>query len=170
MTDVSDTAIATTGKVVFAHVPGREPVPADCGEQRMRILRECGLEKESAMGSPFPVVTLMAREALDAVKDGIGIAVWPGFCGEDVCTEDVDYESLRVGSLLRVGEALLLIARKGKNCGGKCGVSKVTLDCPLSQSWMSAWILRGGNIRADDPVSVLSMEWLVSRTTMESPA
>jgi hypothetical protein len=158
MTDQPEISTGSAGKVVFARVLGHDGGSPDLDARRARILKECGLEKEVILPTLFPQVTLMAREALESVTNLEGIAVWPGFCGEDICTEDVDYESLRVGSLLRVGKALLLIIRKGKNCGGKCAVSQKTLDCPLSVSWMSAWVIRDGDIRIEDSVNVVFAE------------
>jgi hypothetical protein len=158
MNDQPEISTGSAGKVVFARVLGHDNGSADHDARRAKILKECGLENEAVLPSLFPQLTLMAREALDSVTSLEDIAVWPGFCGEDICTEGVDYEALRVGSLLRAGNALLLVIRKGKNCGGKCSVSQKTLDCPLSVSWMSAWVIRDGDIRIEDSVNVVFAE------------
>ena len=120
--------------------------------------QEPGWNRDDRRSVPkFQRVNLLAREALEEIGAHQGLKVWPGFCGENICTESVDYDSLSVGSLLQVGGTILLVTEKGKMCEGKCMVSQVSQgQCPLSNNWLFTWLISGSEVHIGDPVRIIN--------------
>ena len=145
------------GSVVFVQPPAKR-------KERPREVvvraefQEPDWNKDDRKSAPqFQRVNLLAREALEEIGTHQGLKVWPGFCGENICTESVDYDALSIGSLLQVGGMILLVTEKGRKCEGKCMVSQVCQgQCPLSNNWVFTWLVSGTEVRIGDPVRIIN--------------
>ena len=82
---------------------GGEPKRIDCAE----AVAETGLRGDRHFGSEGSDLTLIAREAIDAVEREYGIALDPGAHRRNVTVVDADLGAL-VGERFRVGEAVCL--------------------------------------------------------------
>ena len=96
-------------------------------------------------------VGLLSKESVEKMLlDGKSIC--PGFCGDNVCTESLDFESIEIGHLIEIGNATLFVTQTGKTCVREC-----TEDgpCTLAKEWIYARVIKSGQVTVNDPIRVL---------------
>jgi len=96
-------------------------------------------------------VSLLAVESIAKMK-AKGLSVGPGDFAENITVEGIALVHLRVGDRLRSGEALLEITQIGKECHDRCAIYYQAGDCVMPKEGVFARVLRGGTLRAGDPV------------------
>jgi MOSC domain-containing protein YiiM len=84
-----------------------------------------------------------------------GYEVGPGSFAENVTTRGLDLLAIPIGAKVRLGEVLLEITQKGKECHDGCAVYKEIGACIARTEAIFGRVLRGGTVRAGDPVEVL---------------
>jgi MOSC domain-containing protein YiiM len=118
-------------------------------------------------GGPKQAVLLVSMEVLDLLK-GMGFTVFAGSLGENLTTEGLRYEDLRLGSRLRAGEALIEITKVRTPCDTLSiygeGIQKEIYDAQVKQgdftsprwgrSGFYAKVLEPGIVRPNDIISV----------------
>jgi molybdopterin adenylyltransferase len=82
--------------------------------------------------------------------------VGPGDFAENITTQGVELFALPVGTLLAVGETVLRVTQIGKECHSRCAIYLQAGDCVMPREGIFAIVLRGGTVRAGDPVEVLA--------------
>ena len=84
-----------------------------------------------------------------------GIDLKPGDFAENLTTEGIELYSLPVGTLLQVGEDILLeITQIGKECHTGCAIQKQVGKCIMPQEGVFARVLRGGTVKAGDTIEI----------------
>jgi MOSC domain-containing protein YiiM len=123
---------------------------------------DCGLFKEElgladdahADCSTHRQVSLLARESIEKMV-AIGLKVGPGSFAENLTTEGIDLPSLAVGTVLAVGnEVLLQITQIGKECHSGCAVFRQAGKCIMPREGVFARVVRGGPVMAGDTIQV----------------
>jgi MOSC domain-containing protein YiiM len=118
------------------------------------VVEGYGLEGDShASADTHRQVCLLAQESIDEmVKRGFDVG--PGSFAENVTTRGLDLLAIPVGARVRVGEVLLEVTQKGKECHDGCAVYKQTGACIARTDAIFGRVLEGGIIRAGDMVEV----------------
>jgi MOSC domain-containing protein YiiM len=99
-------------------------------------------------------ISLLARESIDKMK-GKGFDVGPGDFAENLTTEGVSLTSLPVGTQMLIGtEVVLEITQIGKDCHAKCAIFREIGKCIMPKEGIFAKIIRGGIVKAGDPIEV----------------
>ena len=99
-------------------------------------------------------VSLLSRESIDKMR-GKGFDVGPGDFAENLTTEGVDLTSLPVGTQVMIGkEVILEVTQIGKDCHAKCAIFREIGKCIMPKEGIFAKIIRGGVVRAGDPIEV----------------
>jgi MOSC domain-containing protein YiiM len=99
-------------------------------------------------------VSLLARESIDKMR-GKGFDVGPGDFAENLTTEGVSLTSLPVGTQMLIGtEVILEVTQIGKDCHAKCAIFREVGKCIMPKEGIFAKIIRGGVVRAGDPIEV----------------
>lgn len=111
-------------------------------------------------GGAFMAVCLFDAETLEVLA-AEGYAVGPGSLGENLTTRGVDYRSIRVGDVHRVGDDVLLQVTKPR---GPCTTIQVHGDGILKRLWgptvpwgesgFYARVVAEGEVRAGDVVAL----------------
>ena len=83
-----------------------------------------------------------------------GAKVDPGDFGENITIESVDLSHLDIGDRFRIGPALLEVTQLGKECLEPCSIYHQIGDCVMPREGFFSRVLRGGRIRAGDPVTI----------------
>ncbi len=141
------------GKVIAVCVSegkGQRKTPGESG-----ILRAGhGLVGDAHAGEGPRQVSLLALESIRKMQ-ALGLSVGPGDFAENLTTEGVTLADLPVGTCLSVGEAVLEVSQVGKECHERCAIYHQAGDCVMPREGIFARVVRGGQVRAGDIVSVV---------------
>ncbi|MBU4344601.1 MAG: MOSC domain-containing protein [Proteobacteria bacterium] len=99
-------------------------------------------------------VSLLAIESINKMREA-GFEVGPGDFAENLTTVGLDVSSLPVGTVLSVGEDVLLeITQIGKDCHSGCAIFRQIGKCIMPKEGVFARVLRDGTVRAEDEINV----------------
>jgi MOSC domain-containing protein YiiM len=119
------------------------------------ILENYGLEGDShASTETNRQVCLLAEESIDKMRRR-EFDVGPGSFAENITTRNVDLLTIPIGTKVRVGEVLLEITQKGKECHDGCAVYKEIGACIARTEAIFGRVLRGGRVKVGDSIEVL---------------
>jgi MOSC domain-containing protein YiiM len=138
-------------------------IEGDChagpGEKQVSLLAwesvERQLEEMRAKGVKCPKAESLKTGPADApASDADVYELHPGDYAENLTVRGVDLREVAPGDRIEVGEALLEVTRIGKECHSHCAVFKRLGDCVMPREGVFTRVLRGGVIKAGDPVGV----------------
>jgi MOSC domain-containing protein YiiM len=143
-----------TGTIAAVNLSGKK------GERKRpmesALLRENhGIVGDAHAGGGKRQVSLLAEESIQKMRE-TGLVVGPGDFAENITTQGVELFALPVGTLLAVGETVLRVTQIGKECHSRCAIYLQAGDCVMPREGIFAIVLRGGTVRAGDPVEVLA--------------
>lgn len=99
-------------------------------------------------------VSLLAIESINKMRED-GFEVGPGDFAENLTTVGLDVSSLPVGTVLSVGEDVLLeITQIGKDCHSGCAIFRQIGKCIMPKKGVFTRVLRDGTVRAEDEMKV----------------
>ena len=115
-----------------------------------------GIENDAHGGNGHRQVSLLAEESIEKMR-AKGANVGPGDFAENITTEEIDLQSLAVGSKLRLGlDAEVEITQFGKECHQECEILKQVGDCIMPREGVFAKVVKSGEIKTGDTVEVLN--------------
>ena len=120
-----------------------------------RLIENFGLEGDAHAGKWHRQVSLLGVESIEKAKLGPTNGLCHGVFAENLTTEGIELYTLPVGTRLQVGEALLEISQIGKECHEGCAISKLVGKCVMPREGVFAVVLRGGNVKPGDAITVL---------------
>lgn len=101
-------------------------------------------------------VSLLSEESIETMRR-LGIEVGPGDFAENLTVRDLDLASLSPGMRLKIGEEVVLeVTQIGKECHRGCAIFRQVGKCIMPTEGIFAKVIKGGRVRAGDPVVVLS--------------
>jgi MOSC domain-containing protein YiiM len=116
---------------------------------------ESGLRGDAHAGPGHRQVSLLAIESIKKMQK-FGLTVGPGDFAENLTTEGMELLSLPVGTILCVGEAVLLeVTQIGKECHARCAIYYQAGDCVMPKEGIFARVLRGGRVAPGDEIKKL---------------
>jgi len=140
-------------RVVAVNISEKKGVPKkpiDVGV----LIENFGLEGDAHAGNWHRQVSLLAQESIDKMK-ALGIkGLCTGKFAENITTEGIELHSLKVGTRLKIGDALLEITQIGKECYQKCAIFHLVGDCVMPKEGIFARVIRGGTVKAGDSIEV----------------
>lgn len=122
--------------------------------QSVTLLADWGLEGDAHGGHWHRQVSLLSVEKIEEFRRR-GATVGYGAFGENLVVSGVDVSSLPVGTLLRIGPALLEMTQIGKECHNHCAIYQVVGDCIMPREGVFARVLEGGVIHVGDAISIV---------------
>lgn len=122
--------------------------------QSVTLLADWGLEGDAHGGHWHRQVSLLSVEKIEDFRRR-GATVGYGAFGENLVVSGVDVSSLPVGTLLRIGPALLEMTQIGKECHNHCAIYQVVGDCIMPREGVFARVLEGGVIHVGDAISIV---------------
>lgn len=119
------------------------------------IKADYGLEGDShASGEYHRQVCLLAEESI-AKMTAQGYEVGPGSFAENITTRGLDLLAISLGTKMRLGEVLIEVTQKGKECHDGCAVYKEIGACIARTEAIFGRVLEGGTVKAGDVVEVI---------------
>ncbi len=145
---VDDAVLATVVAVSVSREKGTRKVPQDAIE----LIVGSGVAGDAHAGNWHRQVSLLPEESVDRMREKLpGLAA--GDFAENILTRGVELKELPVGTVLKVGEAELVVTQIGKTCHGDCEIRRLTGSCVMPTDGVFAVVTRGGSVRPGDRIS-----------------
>lgn len=144
--------MASIISINISNTKGERKKPAGSAELRVGN----GIVGDGHAGDWHRQVSLLAFESIDSMR-GKGIDVGPGDFAENITTEGIDLPSLPVGTLIRLGSALVEVTQIGKKCHNRCEIYRQAGDCVMPRDGIFAKVLEGGVINDADAIEVVDV-------------
>lgn len=117
-----------------------------------------GIEGDAHASNWHRQISLLAIESVrEMEKKGLDLS--NGDFGENITTEGVDLKNIPIGTLLKIGESVIMeITQIGKVCHDKCHIYYEVGDCIMPKEGIFAKVIEGGKIANDDSIEVLQKD------------
>ena len=149
-------ADATPATVVSVNLSPKKTVRKTPGAHGTLIL-DRGFDTDAHAGDWHRQVSLLAIESIEKMVEA-GLDVGPGDFAENITTKGIDLLALPVGSVLRIGDGVLLeISQIGKVCHTKCAIYYQAGDCVMPREGLFAVVRTAGDVNVGDTVEVVSL-------------
>ena len=130
------------------------------GEQKhpvesVHLLPHHGIEGDAHAGDWHRQVSLLAQESVDRLQEKVSVRLFPGAFAENILCEGIKLSALPVGTRLKIGTALCEVTQIGKECHADCAIRQQAGDCVMPREGIFAIVLREGEARPGDLVSIL---------------
>ena len=133
---------------IYAVSIGTEQGASKHQADRIYLRENHGADGDCHAGPGSRQVSLLAREDVPALQSD-GISVRPGAFAENIATTGLDFSTIKVGSRLKVGDALLEITEIGKS-EWKEGDYSFRGIALVARSGLFARVIEGGWIQTGD--------------------
>ena len=141
------------GTVVSVNVSERKAV-RKVPVSRALLVEGRGLDGDAHAGDWHRQVSLLGQESIDKMV-ATGLSVSGGDFAENLTTSGVNLPSLPVGSVVAVGEQVVLrISQIGKECHTKCAIYRQAGDCVMPTEGVFATVERGGTVEVGDALRI----------------
>jgi len=153
----------TSGVLASLCVSGRKGMPKGAVE-RAELREGHGIVGDAHAGPWHRQVSVLDEADVDAMRSN-GLDLEPGAFGENLVVRGMDLAALGIGTVLKVGPALLEITQIGKVCHSHCAIWAATGDCIMPRLGLFAEVRRGGVVA---PGAAVSVTKLVERTALQA--
>lgn len=136
--------------VCISEKKGERKTPVESVE----LKEEHGIVGDAHAGEWHRQVSLLARESIEKMQR-MGLNVDAGDFAENITTSGIELPSLPVGTRLAIGPTLLEVTQIGKECHTRCAIYHQAGDCVMPKEGIFARVLRGGAVKAGDPVEII---------------
>ena len=117
------------------------------------LIANHGLSGDAHAGNWHRRVSLLSADKVDEFNARGGKAEIGAF-GENILVSGIDFKSLPVGSILRVGEVVLKMSQIGKECHSHCQIFHRVGDCIMPREGVFATVEHGGELHAGMELTV----------------
>lgn len=121
------------------------------------LLPDWGIQGDAHGGKWHRQVSMLSFEKIEAFR-AKGADVDFGAFGENLVVEGFDLSSVPVGTCFRIGEAVLKLTQIGKECHTHCAIYKAMGDCIMPREGVFTEVIRGGEIRPGDEITMMPLE------------
>ncbi len=154
------------GKVVALSVSKKKGIPKT-NVDSVNLIEEWGIEGDIHAGNWHRQISFLALESIEKMRQK-GLNVRPGAFAENITTEFVDIPNLHVGDRVIIGNTELQITQIGKECHTRCAICYKAGDCVMPREGIFARVLKGGNIKVGDELSVYTQEGAIIEKILAS--
>ncbi len=153
-----------SGRIVAVSISFRKSIKKT-NIREGRLIESIGLENDAHAGYWHRQVSLLSMESIAKIRDN-GLDVRPGDFAENITTEGIRLWELPVGTRMRLGkEALVEVTQIGKECHDRCAIYHQVGDCVMPREGIFARVIKGGPIKPEDRIHVLSKVATPIKTT-----
>jgi len=125
-----------------------------CVEEAL-LVKDHGIQGDAHAGEWHRQISLLASESIDKMRNQ-GLDVTFGDFAENIATSGIDWPTLPVGTLVRLGgNCLVEISQIGKECVKKCAIFYKAGDCIMPREGVFASVIEGGTINSGDKIEIL---------------
>ena len=113
-----------------------------------------GIVGDAHAGDWHRQVSLLAEESVDTMRTAAPVDLPAGAFAENINTRGLELKTLPVGSLLKVGPAILRVTQIGKECHNDCAIKRAVGRCVMPTEGIFATVEREGTVRPGDTIEV----------------
>jgi len=124
--------------------------------QEVIVRENFGIVDDAHAGDWHRQLSLLALESIKKMQ-AMGLNVTTGDFAENITTEGIELPSLSIGTRLSIGETLMEVTQIGKECHTRCAIYHQAGDCVMPREGIFVKVLRGGTIRPDDIIEIVSL-------------
>lgn len=121
------------------------------------LLPDWGIQGDAHGGKWHRQVSMLSFEKIEAFR-AKGADVDFGAFGENLVVDGFDLSAVPVGTCFQIGEAVLKLTQIGKECHAHCAIYKAMGDCIMPREGVFTEVLKGGEIRPGDEITMLPLE------------
>ncbi|WP_330389768.1 MOSC domain-containing protein [Cellulosilyticum sp. I15G10I2] len=142
------------GKVISVNISKEKGVIKDAVSEGY-FQEAHGLVGDAHAGKWHRQVSLLAQESIDKMTK-VGIeGLCSGKFAENITTEGIELHTLKVGTLLKIGETIQEISQIGKECHTGCAIKVQVGQCIMPKEGVFTKVIQSGTIRANDSIEIL---------------
>jgi MOSC domain-containing protein YiiM len=128
------------------------------------IKKDFGIEDDGHAGKWHRQVSLLAVESIKKMTEK-GLDVGPGDFAENLTTEGIELFTLPIGTKIIVGDLVEMeVTQIGKICHDRCAIYYQAGDCVMPKEGIFVKVLKGGEIRPGDAISVVNANEILTGT------
>lgn len=152
--DTSAGRLSDKGRIVAVCLSKRKGVPkTDAGRGVLEV--GFGLQGDAHGGDWHRQVSLLAVEQIALMADK-GLDVESGSFAENLTTEGLDLDSVKVGDKLKIGAtAAIEVTQIGKECHTRCAIYHKVGECIMPERGVFAIVIAGGEVKVGDEISLM---------------
>ena len=148
--------VGAKGRVISVNLSEKKTVRKQRFEKGTLIL-DSGFDGDAHAGDWHRQVSLLAQESIDEMV-AKGLDVGPGDFAENITTLGIDVMTLPVGSVLRIGDGVVLeVSQIGKVCHNKCAIYYQAGDCVMPREGVFAVVREAGDVVVGDEIELVSL-------------
>ncbi len=115
------------------------------------LKEDWGIEGDAHAGNWHRQVSLLSTDSVKTMQDKLDFNL-------EHVVEGMEVHTLPVGTRLKIGEALTEVTQIGKECHKGCAIREITGDCVMPREGIFVKVLRSGNVKTGDEISVCEGE------------
>ena len=121
------------------------------------LKEDWGIEGDAHAGKWHRQVSILDQEEINSFNKK-GADVSPGAFGENLIVEGIYVRLLPIGSHIRIGESILEITQRGKECHDHCQIYYKMGECIMPKVGMFTKVIKGGEIKVGDEVKMIERD------------
>ena len=141
-------AVVTSVNLSEAKGVSKHPVP------EIQLRCHHSIVGDAHAGDWHRQVSLLAEESVDTMRAAAPMDLPAGAFAENINTRGLALKTLPVGTLLKVGPAILRVTQIGKECHNDCAIKKAVGRCVMPTEGIFATVEREGTVRPGDTIEV----------------
>ena len=114
--------------------------------QKAEIKTAWGIEGDAHAGNWHRQISLLSYDKVEAFR-AQGAQVESGDFGENLLVQGLDFRTLPIGTLCKVGPVVLEMTQIGKECHSGCDIFKKMGTCIMPKEGVFARVLHGGTVQ-----------------------
>ena len=147
----SDGDVGVVRSVNTSPKKGMRKSPVEAGV--IELVADYGVAEDAHAGDWHRQVSFLAEESIKTARE-FGLDVGFGDFAENITTSGINVKEMPLGTLLRVGEALVEVSQIGKVCHTRCAIYYLAGDCIFPREGIFGWVVEPGKVRVGDLIRI----------------
>lgn len=119
------------------------------------LIENWGLEQDAHAGKWHRQVSMLSADKIEEFKnEHPDVNIEPGVFGENLVISGIDFATLSVGTVIKIGEGVLELSQIGKECHLGCMIAQTAGKCIMPTEGVFARVIKGGTVNTGDPVKI----------------
>ena len=118
------------------------------------LIENFGIEGDAHAGNWHRQVSLLNKKDIDDFINR-GAEVTPGDFGENLIVDGINLATLKMQDRLQIGEAILELTQRGKECHTHCQIFHKMGECIMPRLGVFSKVIKGGKIKIGDEVKIM---------------
>ena len=114
-----------------------------------------GIVGDAHAGDWHRQVSLLSADSVRRMQERVSVPLGPGVFAENILCDGLDMSAVTVGTVLSIGRAVCRVTQIGKECHSDCAIRRQAGDCVMPREGVFAEVLREGEVRPGDPISII---------------